>query len=112
MAGLMVCTLRFASIDGSDGKLNLVINNLAILGKDIQEVVQRANDTLGEISTINHIPVMPQLIDPEGKIRWICVSDNAIGRSVKEILRAVKALQSGDLCPVEWAPGQKTLGKK
>lgn len=51
------------------------------------------------------------IIDPEGNVRWINVSDNAVGRSVKEVHRALKALQSGNLCPVDWTPGQETLGK-
>ena len=49
------------------------------------------------------------IVDPEGILRWMAVSDNSVGRSVKEILRALKALQTGGLCPVEWTPGQKTL---
>lgn len=52
------------------------------------------------------------IIDPEGILRWMLVSDNSVGRSVKEVLRALKALQTGELCPVEWEPGQKTLGKE
>lgn len=51
------------------------------------------------------------IIDPDGVLRWMTVSDNSVGRSVKEILRALKALQTGELCPIEWEPGQKTLGK-
>lgn len=51
------------------------------------------------------------IIDPEGILRWMVVSDNSVGRSVKEMLRALKALQTGELCPIEWEPGQKTLGK-
>jgi alkyl hydroperoxide reductase subunit AhpC len=51
------------------------------------------------------------IIDPEGVIRYIVISDLSAGRSVKETLRALQALQSGELCPVEWTPGQKTLGK-
>lgn len=51
------------------------------------------------------------IIDPEGVLRWMMVSDNSVGRSVKETLRALRALQSGELCPVEWEPGQQTLGK-
>ena len=34
-----------------------------------------------------------------------------VGRSVDEILRVLQALQTGERCPVEWKPGQKTLGK-
>lgn len=51
------------------------------------------------------------IIDPDGVLRWMMVSDNSVGRSVKEILRALKALQTGELCPVEWEPGKETLGK-
>lgn len=51
------------------------------------------------------------IIDPEGILRWAAVSDNSVGRSVKEVLRAVKALQTGELCPVEWNEGEETLGK-
>lgn len=51
------------------------------------------------------------IIDQDGILRWLMVSDNSVGRSVKEILRALKALQTGELCPVEWKPGEKTLGK-
>ncbi len=28
-----------------------------------------------------------------------------------EILRVLKALQTGEMCPVEWKPGKSTLGK-
>jgi peroxiredoxin (alkyl hydroperoxide reductase subunit C) len=51
------------------------------------------------------------IIDPEGIVRWIVVSDANVGRSVEETIRVLKALQTGELCPVEWAPGEETLGK-
>ncbi len=28
-----------------------------------------------------------------------------------EILRVLRALQTGEMCPVEWRPGKSTLGK-
>ena len=49
------------------------------------------------------------IIDPDAVLRWVIVSDNSVGRSVKETLRALKALKTGALCPVEWEPGQETL---
>jgi len=49
------------------------------------------------------------IIDPDSNVRWINVSDGSVGRSVKEVHRALKALQTGGLCPVEWTPGEKTL---
>lgn len=51
------------------------------------------------------------IIDPEGKIRYIVVSAGSVGRSVSETLRVLKAVQSGELCPLEWESGQATLGK-
>ena len=51
------------------------------------------------------------IIDPEGIVRASMVTDLSVGRSVDETLRLLQALQSGELCPVEWKPGQKTLGK-
>ena len=51
------------------------------------------------------------IIDPEGKLQWSLVHANGVGRSVSEVLRSLQALQTGELCPVEWKPGQKTLGK-
>ena len=51
------------------------------------------------------------IIDPEGFLRYIVVHDLDIGRSVDEILRVLRALQTGEMCPVEWRPGKSTLGK-
>lgn len=51
------------------------------------------------------------IIDPKGILRYQLVHDLNVGRSVQETLRVLIALQSGELCPVEWRPGQKTLGK-
>ena len=51
------------------------------------------------------------IIDPEGVIKYVVISAGSVGRSVKETLRVLKAVQSGDLCPVEWEAGEKTLGK-
>ncbi|MEE9554738.1 MAG: peroxiredoxin [candidate division Zixibacteria bacterium] len=50
------------------------------------------------------------IIDPEGVVRWMVVSDLGTGRSVKETLRSLAALQTGELCQIDWEPGEKTLG--
>ena len=49
------------------------------------------------------------LVDPERKIRWLCVNDLSVGRSTGEVLRVLAALQCGELCPANWSPGQATL---
>ena len=51
------------------------------------------------------------IIDPEGVIKWATMSDNNVGRSVDETLRVLEALQTGELCPIDWHHGQQTLGK-
>lgn len=75
---------------------------------DTTQEVSRAYNVLGQDGASQRGTF---LIDPQGVLRWMVVSDNSVGRSVKETLRALRALQTGELCPVEWEPGEKTLGK-
>jgi NADH-dependent peroxiredoxin subunit C len=54
------------------------------------------------------------IIDPDGIVRSADVHDNSIGRSVKEVLRKLQAAKyvkehGGEVCPVEWETGGKTL---
>lgn len=49
------------------------------------------------------------LIDPEGLVRAYSVQDLTVGRSVGEILRLLSALKTGELCAVEWRPGDSHL---
>ena len=51
------------------------------------------------------------IIDPDGILKCYMVNDLAIGRNVDELLRLIKAFQTGDLCPVGWNKGDDTLGK-
>jgi hypothetical protein len=45
------------------------------------------------------------IIDPDGVLRHMCVNDLDVARNVDETLRVLKALQSGELCPAGWRPG-------
>jgi lipoyl-dependent peroxiredoxin subunit C len=49
------------------------------------------------------------IVDPEGVIRWVCVNDLSVGRSVPEVLRVLDALQTDELCPCNWQKGEPTL---
>jgi peroxiredoxin (alkyl hydroperoxide reductase subunit C) len=49
------------------------------------------------------------LIDPKGILQWMSVNALGVGRSVEEVIRTLQALKTGELCPAEWKPGQKTL---
>ena len=49
------------------------------------------------------------IIDPQGIVRHIQVNDLDVGRNFDETLRTLRALKTGELCPVSWRPGQPTL---
>ncbi|MBL8857975.1 MAG: peroxiredoxin [Planctomycetes bacterium] len=49
------------------------------------------------------------IVDPQGVIRFVSVNDLSVGRNVDEILRTLDALQTDELCPCNWQPGEKTL---
>jgi alkyl hydroperoxide reductase subunit AhpC len=51
------------------------------------------------------------IIDPDGVLQYQLVHNLSVGRSVEETLRVLEALQTGELCPLGWHPGVKTLGK-
>ena len=49
------------------------------------------------------------IIDPEGTIQHVSVNGLNVGRNVKEVIRILDALQTGELTPCDWVPGQATL---
>jgi peroxiredoxin len=54
------------------------------------------------------------LIDPDGVIKAFEVHEDAIGRSTDELLRKLQAAKfcrehHGEICPMNWRPGVKTL---
>lgn len=51
------------------------------------------------------------IIDPQGIIQFQLINSNSIGRNINEIVRALSALQTGELCPANWVSGDQTLGK-
>lgn len=51
------------------------------------------------------------IIDPEGVLTYMLISGGSVGRNIKETLRVVEALQTGERCPAGWEKGGSTLGK-
>lgn len=49
------------------------------------------------------------IIDPEGIIRFVMVTDLNVGRNPNEVLRVLDALQTDELCPCNWQAGDETL---
>jgi len=76
---------------------------------DVTHAVSRAYDVYNEKDGLAERGTF--IIDPEGVVKYAIISAGSVGRSVAETLRVLKALQSGELCPVEWHDGDKTLGK-
>ncbi|MDX1433287.1 MAG: peroxiredoxin [Gammaproteobacteria bacterium] len=49
------------------------------------------------------------VVDPEGIIRFVYVTDLSVGRNPSEVLRVLDALQTDELCPCNWQKGEETL---
>lgn len=51
------------------------------------------------------------IVDPDSTIRWVSVYDLNVGRNVDEVVRTLEALQTGELTPCGWRPGDEPLRK-
>ena len=49
------------------------------------------------------------VVDPEGIIRFVYVTDLSVGRNPQEVIRVLDALQTDELCPCNWTKGEETL---
>ena len=49
------------------------------------------------------------IVDPDDVVQWACANNLNVGRSVKEVLRVLDAIQSGGLCPCNWQKGDATI---
>ena len=85
------------------GLKNLKFPMLADTSKSLSE-------ELGILEAGNKIAYRATFIlDPEGTIQHVSVNGLNVGRNVKEIIRILDALQTGELTPCDWVPGQATL---
>jgi peroxiredoxin 2/4 len=77
------------------------------LASDLTKNVSRAYNVLLEDEGIALRGLF--IVDPQGILRYKVLHDLDVGRSAEETLRVLQALQTGNLCPAEWRPGQKTI---
>ena len=49
------------------------------------------------------------IVDPEGIVRFVYVTDLSVGRNPQEVLRVLDALQTDELCPCNWQKGEEVL---
>jgi peroxiredoxin (alkyl hydroperoxide reductase subunit C) len=72
---------------------------------DTNHSVSRAFGVLKEDAGVAHRASV--IVDDKGVIRAYHVNDTSVGRSPREVLRTVQALQSGGLCGADWKKGEK-----
>jgi len=75
---------------------------------DITKSIARSYEVLDEAGGVALRGTF--IIDPEGVLQYMVVAGLNSGRSTDETLRALQALQTGELCPANWRPGDRTLG--
>jgi peroxiredoxin (alkyl hydroperoxide reductase subunit C) len=49
------------------------------------------------------------IVDPDGIIRFVYVTDLNVGRNPAEVLRVLDGLQTDELCPCNWEKGKETI---
>ena len=49
------------------------------------------------------------IVDPDHIVRFVMVTDLQVGRNPQEVLRVLDALQTDELCPCNWQPGEATI---
>ncbi|MBC7172602.1 MAG: peroxiredoxin [Polyangiaceae bacterium] len=75
---------------------------------DTNHSVSRAFDVLKDEAGVAFRATV--VVDDKGIVRSLSVNDLSAGRSPKEVLRTVQALQSGGLCGADWKKGEKFAG--
>jgi peroxiredoxin (alkyl hydroperoxide reductase subunit C) len=76
---------------------------LADVKRDLCEQLGILDPTAGVAQRATYI------VDPEGIIRFVYVTDLSVGRNPQEVLRVLDALQTDELCPCNWQKGEATL---
>ena len=76
---------------------------------DFSKQTARAYGVLDELTSSARRGLF--IIDPNGVIQHRVVHNDKVGRSVDETLRVLQALQTEELCPLNWKPGDKTIKK-
>jgi len=76
----------------------------------LADTKRELSQALGVLHKEEGVPLRATFIsDPTGVIRHVSVNDLSVGRNVDEVLRVLDALQTDELCPCNWKPGDATL---
>ena len=82
---------------------NLPFPMLADIRRDLSSALGILNKEEGVAERATFI------VDPQGIVRFVMVTDLNVGRNPKEVLRILDALQTDELCPCNWQKGEETL---
>jgi len=76
----------------------------------LADTKRELSTALGVLHKEDGVPLRATfIVDPTGIIRHVTVNDLSVGRNVAEVLRVLDALQTDELCPCNWKPGDPTL---
>ena len=76
----------------------------------LADTAKRLSSALGILDTEDGVAKRATfLVDPEGVIRFVYVTDGSVGRNPAEVLRVLNALQTDELCPCNWSQGEERL---
>lgn len=76
----------------------------------LADIKRELSDALGILDPVEGVAQRATfIVDPEGIIRFVMVTDLSVGRNVKEVIRVLDALQTDELCPCNWQKGQDTI---
>ena len=76
----------------------------------LSDIKKELSLELGILDTVEGVAQRATfIIDPMGIIRFAMVTDMNVGRNPNEVLRILDALQTDELCPCNWKPGEETL---
>ena len=86
---------------------------MSLLQDELGEILAQRK-TVGSALRKSHLGLQATfVIDPEGVLRAMLYYPMSAGRSVKEILRLVRALRTGDehgvATPAGWEPGEQVV---
>jgi alkyl hydroperoxide reductase subunit AhpC len=75
----------------------------------LADIKRELSSTLGILND-EGVPLRATfIVDPEGTIRFVYVTDGSVGRSPEEVLRVLEALQTDQLCGCNWKPGDEPV---
>ena len=76
----------------------------------LSDIKRELSTALGIIDEVEGVAQRATfIIDPQGIIRFVYVTDLSVGRNPKEVLRILDGLQTDELCPCNWEKGEETI---